>query len=435
MQELKPKSQWDIHCAAILLQTYLEIAEKGKERRQAIASLKKRLDDYICNKNKSVMEGCFSDADIYRQMGMLEYLMTNGRRGLLGMPLPCVKEIVEIYRLEPEQYKAYIKQTTKNSDAELAQSMMCEKNENLFPESSEKEDLFCSEKKTEAVAGSALMRGIQNEQMTDDIEGKYYGFFLNSCIMDLPLTVRIKHCLMRNNICTVKALLEYPEDQFIELPNMGRKSVDILLTEISQIRREVDSYSGNNEKSEVLGHVSEEGKAISVNDHKKKLDNWISDFCAQLHIGESYVRGCLRGAGVKKHTNIDEVRMVLWADSRIRKLLWKFIFSRQRQEKVCRISIEELKSWFPVSFYEENSFFIFLEELKKQKKIDIQGQEIRFDCLSLEEFIQSIPNERNREIVSMRFDGLTLETIAKKRGITRERVRQIQKNVWRKNRF
>ena len=450
MQELKPKSQWDIHCAAILLQTYLEIAEKGKERRQAIASLKKRLDDYIRNKNKSVMEGCFSDADIYRQMGMLEYLMTNGRRGLLGMPLPCVKEIVEIYRLEPEQYKAYIKQTTKNSDAELAQSMMCEKtllykdkedvikkepdkgnmckkNENLFSESLEEENLFCSEKKIEAVAGSVLMRGIQNEQMTDDIEGKYYGFFLNSCIMDLPLTVRIKHCLMRNNICTVKALLEYPEDQFIELPNMGRKSVDILLTEISQIRREVDCYSENNEKSEVLDHVSEEGKVISVNDHKKKLDNWISDFCAQLHIRESYVRGCLRESGIKKHTNIDKVRMVLWADSRMRKLLWKFIFFRQRQEKVCRISIEELKSWFPVSFYEENGFFTFLEELKKQKKIDIQGQEIHFDCLSLEEFVQSIPNERNREIVSMRFDGLTLETIAKKRGITRERVRQIQK--------
>lgn len=101
MQDFRSKTQWDEECAKLLLNTYLEITKGRLERRKAVKLLEKSLSHYAFDKR---MEGqSFSIVNINRQLGMLEYLMTDGKRGLMGIPLPCVKEIVKIYRKEQEE--------------------------------------------------------------------------------------------------------------------------------------------------------------------------------------------------------------------------------------------------------------------------------------------------------------------------------------------
>lgn len=42
----------------------------------------------------------------------------------------------------------------------------------------------------------------------------------------LPLSVRSQNCLRNANIRTIGAMIDYPEDQFINIRNMGVRSVN-----------------------------------------------------------------------------------------------------------------------------------------------------------------------------------------------------------------
>lgn len=49
----------------------------------------------------------------------------------------------------------------------------------------------------------------------------------------LPLSVRSINCMRRNGIHTLGAMLDYPKDQWIEIRNMGSKSVEEILSWIT----------------------------------------------------------------------------------------------------------------------------------------------------------------------------------------------------------
>lgn len=53
----------------------------------------------------------------------------------------------------------------------------------------------------------------------------------------LPLSVRSKKCLRSANIYTIEAMMEYPEDEFINIRNMGKKSVDEIHSFILSLRK------------------------------------------------------------------------------------------------------------------------------------------------------------------------------------------------------
>lgn len=323
MWKFKQKTRWDISCAALLLQTYLDMTEKNQDRRRAVNALKKDLDHYVYVKNQNIIDEGISISDINRQLGLLEYLMTDGKRGLMGMPLACIKEIVNVYRTNPELYRLYVEQGRGHEteitliggsvDGDITKGI--ESDTNI---SNEVKDPIYGKKEGEgqgefgSVSDEVLCQQklpVTDEEKTpDNEERKYYGISLNSSVTELPLPNRIIHCLQWKKILTIKELLNYPKDQFIHIPGIGSKSLKTLFHALSQIRREVLLFS--------------------------KIDSMA---------------------------------------------------------------------------------------------IEVQGDFVQFDCLSLEEYIQEISDERNRKIVSMRLDGFTLEAIARETGITRERVRQIQK--------
>ena len=51
----------------------------------------------------------------------------------------------------------------------------------------------------------------------------------NDDISALPLSVRSQNCLRRADIHTIGAMMEYPADEFINIRNMGVRSVEEIL--------------------------------------------------------------------------------------------------------------------------------------------------------------------------------------------------------------
>ena len=69
----------------------------------------------------------------------------------------------------------------------------------------------------------------------------------------LPLSVRSINCMRRNGIHTLGAMLDYPKDQWIEIRNMGSKSVEEILSWITVLTEGTQDFclvSYREEKSE-----------------------------------------------------------------------------------------------------------------------------------------------------------------------------------------
>lgn len=442
MWKFKQKTRWDISCAALLLQTYLDMTEKNQDRRQAVNALKKDLDHYVYIKNQNIIDEGISISDINRQLGLLEYLMTDGKRGLMGMPLACIKEIVNVYRTNPELYRLYVEQGRGHEteitliggsvDGDITKGI--ESDTNI---SNEVKDPIYGKKEGEgqgefgSVSDEVLCQqklSVTDEEKTpDNEERKYYGISLNSSVTELPLPNRIIHCLQWKRILTVKELLTYPKNQLANIPGMGSKSLKTLFHALPQIRREALLFSKMDSMAEELTNTDNSKATIAVDNNRTNVSEWIASLSLQLHIRKGAIMACLRAAGAERKTCISELRPILWNNDKIQSHLWDFIFRKQSKEKIVYTSVDELKKWFPTSFYDEAGFQGFLEALERQNRIEVQEDFVQFDCLSLEEYIQEISDERNHKIVSMRLDGFTLEAIARETGITRERVRQIQR--------
>ena len=88
------------------------------------------------------------------------------------------------------------------------------------------------------------------------------------------------------------------------------------------------------------------------------------------------------------------------------------------------ISRESMRSLFPTSILPDNAMSKALGEMSAKGLIRI-GQYIELVRPKLWEYVDSIENDRQREILEMRLRGRTLEEIGEMQGVTRERVRQI----------
>lgn len=87
-----------------------------------------------------------------------------------------------------------------------------------------------------------------------------------------------------------------------------------------------------------------------------------------------------------------------------------------------KMLINETK--YPIERFESD-----IEKLKKQGKIEELTNGIRYRFPTLKERIEEIKKENYREILLERFSGETLDSIGKKRNVTRERIRQIISNA------
>lgn len=476
------KSPWDYCCAALLLKAYLDIENGVCPRRKAMSWLERHLNAYYRDKYHYLTGQRFKRIDIDRQMGLLENLMTGGHRGLIGLPSACVEEMVTIYQSEFARYQSYLHEVgisekkdseTENQrdflfgDARLEQNEEKKLNEQEAPQLERKRTTTSkilsqvADKEIQSESRNRMVKNfvetvqrrknifgdtsdgsndIQHEdkavKMVDGSWRKYILISEDSSIEELQLPARISHRLQWNEIRTVKELLAYPKDQFLGFRGMGQKSLRILLAEIEKIRyalshateipRDMRGQLGENTNGQQSeAHTASPQLLLNTKD----VTAWISSFADSIGIKTYVVKVYLKTTAFHPGCTVDEARRFLWECDGFRQNLRGLVLEYLKHKEDFCASLEEVKNLFPETFFDASEFQKLLQELSAERLIEVQNAKISILLPTLEEYIQSIPDEKKRKILTDRLDGKTLEGIAKEVGLTRERVRQIQKRL------
>ncbi|RRD38933.1 hypothetical protein EII29_09050 [Leptotrichia sp. OH3620_COT-345] len=195
-------------------------------------------------------------------------------------------------------------------------------------------------------------------------------------IEKLGLSTRAYNCLIENGIYTMQELMEISEKELIEFKNLGVKT----LNEILVVRKKYIDF----------GFQKETG-FIENNEIK---DKYLDDFHQEFkNLKEIVLDIILKNKGLISNLQINDK-----------------IFERLQETKI---------------------FQIILDSLITENKIEKIENKYRIYLPKLEDYINSL--SKNKKMIFLnRLKGKTLEEIGKSMGVTKERIRQIEKNYMKK---
>ena len=269
--------------------------------------------------------------------------------------------------------------------------------------------------------------------------------YQNIKIQNLNISVRLKNVLLQNGILNYKQLLECPNQEIRNFRNAGSKTVkeakflksnpDIIENLIIvEERKEADNY----EKVRILEEKIE----------NSFIDNIYSGFTYKDFNMSIRLKNCLYANNINSvplflETPIEEIKRF---SSLGKKLLEEVIdiklkllnineyqnTSNMLYLFIKKITNDEAKSVIYIknyllqnTNYNIENFVDDLNILKKENKIEISMDGIKIKKLSIMDCINSLDDEKRKNIMIMRLNGATLEEIGVKEGVTRERIRQI----------
>lgn len=253
---MKTRVTWNLYSAVLLLNAYVAIKRDSKKRNQVILKLSQFLRGHIDKKKEIASDAFASTVDINQKLGKLECLLTDGQRGLPGVVLPCMEQAVDLYKNDREQYLLYKKAAQKHITLNQLKKQLAKKKE-------KEEKKRTEEKKAvllEAPSGSSAAEAADIKVVTP----------LTASVQELPLSSRIKNILERNKIKTLKDVLDYPGDQWMQIKGMGEKTFH----ELSMV---LEKYKGKiSECAEECTGAAEEsmafGLSVSYDTPIQKLD-------------------------------------------------------------------------------------------------------------------------------------------------------------------
>lgn len=264
-------------------------------------------------------------------------------------------------------------------------------------------------------------------------------------IKNLNISVRLKNVLLRNGIVYFSQLLECPNEQIHNFRNAGNKTVE-----------EAIQLKNNPSIVQTLIQVKEE---IELNDFERvrvleeRIDNEFisniySDFTYKDFAMSVRLKNCLYSNKIssvplflktpidviKKFSNLGKKSLQEAIDIKIKLL---DINDSENMDKILylfikKITNDEAKSVIYIknyllqkTNYNIEKFVDDLNKLKNENKIELSMDGIKVKKISVMEYINSLDDEKRKNIMTMRLNGSTLEEIGTKEGVTRERIRQI----------
>jgi len=232
--------------------------------------------------------------------------------------------------------------------------------------------------------------------------------FYDIPLKDLQLSYRANRILTEAGYDYASKLLDVTAEQLLMLPNMGKESVYETLSKIADLKF-------------VEATDSDEHYILA----EKNCAEFISSFISHIpaYAGELY--GVLLPAfrvALENNTSVDFE--ALYKTPILRKLVTNKIIATIK-DCFFGVRAEDIFSLLPDTLISANSMNAILQELSADGIICID-QMINLRRPSLWEYVDSIPDERQRETLKLRLQGHTLEEIGiAQLGVTRERVRQI----------
>ena len=240
-------------------------------------------------------------------------------------------------------------------------------------------------------------------------------------VSDLNLSARSSNCLARNNISTIKQLVMLSDEELNRLPQLGRKSVE----EIKNVRKEwlinnAFLITSNNSDEDIPSEKKEfyERLSVAFDILSPIKDKELYNICLNNDIFVNFDDTDICNLGKEEYLNlfmkIDALNkgIVRYVD---------MIFSSRNgyidEEEFTNIIVRDFQ-------YDalRTAVYDYIISNVEFKKI---GSYFVIKRIPLYEYVQSLDMDKKTCIVLERFDGLSLQELGDKYGLTRERVRQI----------
>ena len=231
------------------------------------------------------------------------------------------------------------------------------------------------------------------------------GTFYETSLEEFDMSVRLQNCLHKAKIDTVGKLLEFPEDQWFTLRNMGAKSVKEVLELVASLKEQV---------GEAPVH------APRLNAEQMDLAKELEESYAVANVQRILFQITRDHPGCAGETLL----YLSYEDSQIQNAFYKKILGLLK-DKRQGLTLEQISRRLPQHLQNTTILEEALLNLQNDDKIqEMDGIYIR-KFPSIMEYLATLPAEKNREIVIRRLSGGKLEEVGDQFHITRERVRQI----------
>lgn len=239
---------------------------------------------------------------------------------------------------------------------------------------------------------------------------------------DMPIRqahfgTRVDRALASAGFQTLGEVLHFPKEKWAEMSDLGATSLAHLVKEIEVYRRAARATA----KAERKKRNSDISK-----DQLREEAEAMEDFADMLMVTYEHVMKVAEQAETQGESLVEGI----WQDAKIQNAVKNYVLRFLLHKKYDGTSLAELSSAFPRAIYDEAALENLLQSMEKRHLIRKQGGLYYGVYPSLETVLLSVCRERNAKILKLRLSGMTLEEVAQLTGVTRERVRQIQKKIF-----
>ena len=241
---------------------------------------------------------------------------------------------------------------------------------------------------------------------------------------DMPIRqahfgTRVDRVLASAGFQTLGEVLHYPKEKWAEMSDLGATSLAHLVKEI-EVYRQAARKTAKAEREKRNSDISK--------DQLREEAEAMEDFADMLMVTYEHVMKVAEQAETRGESLVEGI----WQDAKIKNAVKNYVLRFLLHKKYDGTSLAELSSAFPRAIYDEVALANLLQSMEKRYLIRKQGGLYYGVYPSLETVLLSVCRERNAKILKLRLSGMTLEEVAQLTGVTRERVRQIQKKIFSK---
>lgn len=230
---------------------------------------------------------------------------------------------------------------------------------------------------------------------------------------------RVDRVLASAGFQTLGEVLHYPKEKWAEMSDLGATSLAHLVKEI-EVYRQAARKTAKAEREKRNSDISK--------DQLREEAEAMEDFADMLMVTYEHVMKVAEQAETRGESLVEGI----WQDAKIQNAVKNYVLRFLLHKKYDGTSLAELSSVFPRAIYDETALANLLQSMEKRHLIRKQGGFYYGVYPSLETVLLSVCRERNAKILKLRLSGMTLEEVAQLTGVTRERVRQIQKKIFSK---
>lgn len=255
-----------------------------------------------------------------------------------------------------------------------------------------------------------------NKEETVETAFKHDSGFVEGDILveKLNIPIRAKNCLIRGGYKYFSQLVGLKIDDLLQIKNMGEKTATELLSFV--------------EEHEVVFSIQDKGSAetTSLNTLAKEMN---------LCWGGNVNMWLREIVAIKKDfpkDSDDTFLFKLYDCEFARNAIESFILSvlKDLKEGVDRCKLFEN---VPNRLYNTIAIESILLEMQAASKIEITNKIVNIKYMTVIDFVDSIPDERYKKIAQMRLQGKSLQQIGETMQLTRERVRQLIRKIFKRH--